>query len=151
MSEPSDKSGRRKVRGPSSSVDILQTESKADLPDEHNARKSSGPNSEAGEQKFGPNAHGSEMPAVLAKIIGSPPLLGDEDPQLYSEFFRHFVDQFKPREITDWLDVNHLAHIQWERLRERRLKPEAIKICQEEPDEESNQPVFVISAADARL
>jgi hypothetical protein len=122
------------------------------LTDQHGLQKSSGPKSKAEKQKLPQNIYGPRLPAVLAQILGPPPLVGNEDPQLYGEFFRHFADEYDPQEITDWLYVIDLAHLHWERLRERRLKPEVIKICQEEPDEESNQNItFVISPDDAML
>ena len=96
-------------------------------------------------------AYGPKLPVMLARIFGSPPLVGDEDPQLYKEFFSLFAAEHDPKDISDWLLVKDLADVHWERLRERRLKPEVIKIYQEQPDEGSNQPtVLVISEADAR-
>jgi hypothetical protein len=97
-------------------------------------------------------AYGPKLPVMLARIFGSPPLVGDEDPQLYKEFFSLIAAEHDPEDISDWLLVKDLADVHWERLRERRLKAEVIKIYQEQPDEGSNQPnIFVISEADARV
>jgi hypothetical protein len=96
-------------------------------------------------------AYGPNLPVVLAKIFGPPPLVGNEDPQVYKELFSHIADERQPKTITDWLLVKDLADLHWERLRERRLKPEVIKICFEKHTEGSNQPMIVISADDARL
>jgi hypothetical protein len=96
-------------------------------------------------------AYGPNLPVVLAKIFGPPPLVGNEDPQVYKELFSHIADERQPKTITDWLLVKDLADLHWERFRERRLKPEVIKICFEKPAEGSKQPIFVISTADARV
>ena len=99
----------------------------------------------------GKNPYGPKLPVVLAKIFGPPPLVGDEDPQLYEELLSLFATKYDPKDIEDWLLVKDKTDLRWERLRERRLKAEVIKIYQEQPAEELNQPVFVISSADARL
>ena len=97
-------------------------------------------------------AYGPNLPVMLAKIFGPPPLVGNEDPQLYKELFCHIADEYEPKTISDWLLVKDLADLHWERLRERRLKAEVIKIYLEQPAEkESNKPTFVISAADAKI
>jgi hypothetical protein len=97
-------------------------------------------------------AYGPNLPVMLAKIFGPPPLVGNEDPQLYRELFSLIADEHDPKAIGDWLLVKDLADLHWERLRERRLKAEVIKIYLEQPAEkESNKPTFVISAADAKI
>jgi len=97
-------------------------------------------------------AYGPNLPVVLAKIFGPPPLVGNEDPQLYKELFSHIADEHEPKTISDWLLVKDLADVHWERLRERRLKAEVIRIYQKQPAEESNQSnIIVISEADARV
>lgn len=97
-------------------------------------------------------AYGPNLPVMLAKIFGPPPLVGNEDPQLYRELFSLIADEHDPKAIGDWLLVKDLADLHWERLRERRLKAEVIKIYLEQPAEKgSNQPTIVISAADARV
>jgi hypothetical protein len=85
---------------------------------------------------------------MLARIFGPPPLIGDEDPQLYGALFSLLADEYDPKDVGDWLLVKDKADLHWERLRERRLKAEVINIYQEEPAE---QPIFVISPADARV
>ena len=84
-------------------------------------------------------AYGPKLPIMLARIFGSPPLVGDEDPNLYRELFSLVAEEYDPKTIGDWLLVKDLADLRWERLRERRLKPAVIKIYQdqEEPAEES--------------
>ena len=95
-------------------------------------------------------AYSPNLPVMLAKIFGPPPLVGNEDPQLYRELFSLIADEHDPKTIGDWLLVKDLADLHWERLRERRLKAEVIKIYLEQPAEKgSNQLTFVISAADA--
>ena len=99
----------------------------------------------------GRNPYHPKLPLVLAKIFGPPPLVEDEDPQLYKELFSRFAALHDPQDIGDWLLFKDRTDLRWERLRERRLKPEVIKIYQEQPTEELNQPVIIISAEDARL
>ena len=97
-------------------------------------------------------AYGPKLPVMLARIFGPPPLVGNEDPNLYRELFSLVADEYDPKTIGDWLLVKDLADLHWERLRERRLKAEVIKIYLEQPAEKgSNQPPIVISADDARL
>jgi hypothetical protein len=152
MSELPDKSSHQEARGLHSIPDAPMDDLDAGLSDQQILLNGSEPKSEAEKQKSPDNVYGPRFPAVLAKILGPPPIVGNEGPKLYGEFFRHFTDEYDPHEITDWLYVIDLAHLHWERLRERRLKPEAIKICQETPDEESNQNVtYIITPADARL
>jgi hypothetical protein len=97
-------------------------------------------------------AYGPNLPVMLAKIFGPPPLVGNEDPQLYRELFSLIADEHDPKAIGDWLLVKDLADLHWERLRERRLKAEVIKIYLEQPAEKgSNQLTFVIRPEDAGL
>ena len=96
-------------------------------------------------------AYGPKLPVMLARIFGPPPLVGNEDPQLYRELFSLVADEYDPKTIGDWLLVKDLADLHWERLRERRLKAQVIKIYLEQPAEGSNQPIIVISAADAMV
>ncbi len=151
MSESSDKPSRQQARNLCAGTDILTEESEPDLSDQRGLQKSSESKSEAENQNHPDSIYGPKLPPVLAKILGPPPLVGNEDPRLYGEFFRHFAEEYDPQGITDWLYVIDLTQLNWERLRERRLKPEVIKICQEEPDGESHQNItFTISPADAR-
>jgi hypothetical protein len=95
-------------------------------------------------------AYGPKLPVILVRIFGPPPLIGNEDPQLYRAFFSLLADEYDPKDIGDWLLVKDKADLHWERLRERRLKAEVIKIYQEEP-EESNKVTFIISPEDAMV
>jgi hypothetical protein len=96
-------------------------------------------------------AYSPKLPATLARIFGSPPLLEDEDPQLYKELFSLLADEYDPKEVSEWLLVKDLADLHWERYRERRLKAEVIKIYQEKPSEGSQRPIYIITPADAKL
>jgi hypothetical protein len=149
MSESSDKPGRRKA-GLSSGLDIVRTEPDADLSNKR-TRKSSGPKSEAGRRGLRQNAYGPKLPAMLARIFGPPPLVGEEDPQLYRELFCLFAEEHDPKDTSDWLLVKDKTDLHWERLRERRLKAKVIEIYQEEPAEESKRPVYIITPEDAML
>jgi hypothetical protein len=95
--------------------------------------------------------YGPKLPAMLARIFGPPPLVGNEDPQLYGELFSLLADEYDPKTIGEWLLVKDMTDLHWERLRERRLKAEVINIYLKQPPEESNQLTFVISEEDARL
>jgi hypothetical protein len=139
MSESSDKPGRRKA-GLSSGLDIVRTEPDADLSNKR-TRKSSGPKSEAGRRGLRQNAYGPKLPAMLARIFGPPPLVGDEDPQLYRELFCLLVAEHDPKDLGDWLLVKDKADLLWERLRERRLKAEVINIYEKIPSAETNNPL----------
>ena len=96
-------------------------------------------------------AYGPELPVMLARIFGPPPLVGDEDPNVYRELFGRIADEHDPKTISDWLLIKDMVDLHWERLRERRLKAEVINIYLKEPPEESKQPILVISADDAKL
>jgi hypothetical protein len=94
----------------------------------------------------------SNLPVTLARVLGPPPLVGNEDWQLYREFFRAIADECKPEGITDWLLVRDKVQLYWERIRESKIKAEVVKIYQEEPSEEVAQtPTFIITPADAKL
>jgi hypothetical protein len=95
-------------------------------------------------------AYGPKLPVMLARIFGPPPLVGNEDPQLYRALFCLLADECDPKDIGDWLLVKDKADLHWERLRERRLKAEVIKIYQENP-EGSIQPIYIIRPEDAEL
>jgi hypothetical protein len=41
------------------------------------------------------------MPATLAKILGPPPLLESEDPQLFSAFFSLIAAEYDPKTTSD--------------------------------------------------
>ena len=86
-------------------------------------------------------AYGPKLPETLARIFGPPPLVGDEDPGLYKELFTLLAVEHDPQDTGDWLLVKDLVDLHWERLRERRLKPQVIKIYQEQPAEGSGQPL----------
>ena len=96
-------------------------------------------------------AYGPVLPVMLAKIFGPPPLVGDEEPNVYRELFSLVAKEYDPKTIGDWLLVKDMADLHWERLRERKLKAEVIKIHLADPPEESNQPLIVISVEDALL
>jgi hypothetical protein len=115
-------------------------------------RKNARPESGVERQKLRRNAYGSKMPATLAKILGPPPLLESEDPQLFSAFFSLVAAEYDPKTISDWLDVKNLVLSHWEQMREDRIKIDVIRFFQEEDSEEWGRPItFVISEADAAL
>ena len=84
-------------------------------------------------------AYGPKLPVMLARIFGSPPLVGDEDPQLYKELFSHIADEYEPKTISDWLFVKDLADLHWKRLRERRLKPEELRFVSKNPTKKTKK------------
>jgi len=97
----------------------------------------------------GKNAYGPKVPTVLAKIFGPPPLVGDEDPELFAELFNLYVAKHDPKEIDEWMLVHDKTILRWELLRERRLRAEVIKIYQEQSNDESKQPILVFSPNEA--
>jgi hypothetical protein len=95
-------------------------------------------------------AYGPKLPVMLAKIFGPPPLVGDEDPQLYGALFSFFTDRYDPKDIVDWLLLKDKTDLHWQALRERRLESEVIKIYLEE-SEGTNQVTYIITPEDAKL
>jgi|SRR5580658_7242660 hypothetical protein len=95
-------------------------------------------------------AYGPKLPVILARIFRPPPLVGNEDPQLYRALFCLLADEYDPKDTGDWLLIKDKTDLHWQRLRERRLKPEVIKIYQEDP-ERSNQVIYLITPEDAEL
>jgi hypothetical protein len=94
----------------------------------------------------------SSLPATLARVFGPPPLVGNEDWQLYREFFCEIADECKPEGITDWLLVRDKVQLYWERIRESKIRVEVVKIYQKEPSEDVAQtPIFIIRPSDAGL
>ncbi len=60
------------------------------------------------------------IPAEIAEIFGSPPVLSFEDHQAYDQLLAQLVLEWKPRHITEWMFVRDIADISWEILRHRR-------------------------------
>jgi hypothetical protein len=149
MSESSDKPDRQWASGLSSGTDVQRTET--NLSNQRRVRKNSGPKSGVEKQKLRRNAYGPKMPATLAKILGPPPLLESEDPQLFTAFFSLFVAEYDPKTISDWLDVRNLVLSHWEQFREDRIKIDVFRFLQEEDDEASNRFTYIITPEDAKL
>jgi hypothetical protein len=151
MSESSDKPDRQWASGLSSGSDVQRTEPKTSVSNQRRVRKSSGAKSGAEKQKLRRNAYGPKMPAMLAKILGPPPLLESENPQLFTAFFSLFVAEYDPKTISDWLDVRNLVLSHLEQMREDRIKIGVIRFLQEEDNEASNSVTYIITPADAEL
>jgi hypothetical protein len=149
MSESSDKPDRQWASGLSSGTDVQRTET--NLSNQRRVRKNSGPKSGVEKQKLRRNAYGPKMPATLAKILGPPPLLESEDPQLFTAFSSLFVAEYDPKTISDWLDVRNLVLSHWEQFREDRIKIDVFRFLQEEDDEASNRFTYIITPEDAKL
>jgi hypothetical protein len=152
MSESSDKPDRQKASGLSSGTDVQRIESETNVSNQRRVRKTSGPISGLEKQKLRRNAYGPKMPAMLAKILGPPPLLESEDPQLFSAFFSLIAAEYDPQSVCDWLDVKNLVLSHWEQMREDRIKIGVIGFLQQEDLEDWGRPItYLITEADAEL
>jgi hypothetical protein len=69
------------------------------------------------------------IPNDILAMLGPAPLIGTEDPSCYRNFLNQFVLQFDPQEITEWLLVNDLVNVNWEKLRYLRAKATLIRLA----------------------
>jgi hypothetical protein len=69
------------------------------------------------------------IPNKILAMLGPAPLIGTEDPSRYRDFLTQFVMQFDPQEITEWLLVNDLVNVNWEKLRYLRAKATLIRLA----------------------
>jgi hypothetical protein len=152
MSESSDKPDRQKASGVSAGTDVQRIVSETNVSNQRRVRKTSGRISALEKQKLRRNAYGPKMPAMLAKILGPPPLLESEDPQLFSAFFSLIAAEYDPKTTSDWLDVKNLVLSHWEQMREDRIKIGVIRFLQEEDLEDWGRPItYIITKEDAKL
>jgi hypothetical protein len=69
-------------------------------------------------------------PAELQKLFSNRPLLGCERPEDYDAFFSAIASAEMPSDAIDWIQVKDVVDLAWEKLRERKMKVEIIKINQ---------------------
>ena len=55
----------------------------------------------------------------MKAMLGPPPLIVGEDEESYWKWWSVFVEEHQPKRLSDWLEVNDLAHKQWEQDRLR--------------------------------
>jgi hypothetical protein len=71
-----------------------------------------------------------KLPAGLAPLFNDPPLVGNEKPEDYDNFFSEIVAAVNPSDAIGWLLARDVADLSWEIQRERRLKLQVIKSAQ---------------------
>jgi hypothetical protein len=74
------------------------------------------------------NEIGELVPAAIRDLFGPPPVLDNEDPAKYHQFFALLALDLKPRSVMEWMFVNDIANIYWEIIRLRRLKSSTVKL-----------------------
>jgi hypothetical protein len=95
-------------------------------------------------------------PAALAKVFGSPPLVGDERPEQYRNFSAAIVSDLQPSSAIDWLYTKDVVDLSWEILRERRIKSEIVRLLQRRVIKDQlrcmdNDPAFAVNYASNAL
>ena len=60
-------------------------------------------------------------------LLGPPPLMLGESEEEYMKWWSAFVEPDKPKRFFAWLEVNELAHKEWEQKRLRHLRPALVK------------------------
>jgi hypothetical protein len=63
-------------------------------------------------------------------LLGPPPLMPGESQEEYWKWWTVFVEPDKPKKFLAWLEVNELAHKEWEQKRLRRYRPALVKRAQ---------------------
>ena len=60
-------------------------------------------------------------------LLGRPPLMLGESQEEYWNWWTAFVEPDKPKKFSAWLEVNELAHREWEQKRLRQCRPALVK------------------------
>jgi hypothetical protein len=60
-------------------------------------------------------------------LLGPPPLMLGESQEEYMKWWTAFVEPDKPKRFFAWLEVNELAHKEWEQKRLRQCRPALVK------------------------
>jgi hypothetical protein len=60
-------------------------------------------------------------------LLGPPPLMLGESEDEYWKWWTAFVEPDKPKSFLAWLEVNELAHKEWEQKRLRQYRPALVK------------------------
>jgi hypothetical protein len=60
-------------------------------------------------------------------LLGPPPLMLGESEEEYWKWWTALVEPDKPKRFLAWLEVNELAHKEWEQKRLRRCGPALVK------------------------
>jgi hypothetical protein len=63
-----------------------------------------------------------KLPAELVHFFGAAPLVGDEKPKEYENFFLSIATAVKPSNPIDWLYLKDLVDLSWDIRRERIMK-----------------------------
>jgi hypothetical protein len=62
------------------------------------------------------------IPDDVLRLLGDPPLLSNEDPEVYAELISQVAQAVRPRHVLEWIWVREFADYTWEALRLRRFK-----------------------------
>jgi hypothetical protein len=76
------------------------------------------------------------VPSDIQALLGDPPLLTTEDPNLYWEMLDRFAEFVEPRNIIEWLWLKDIADLSWEINRLRRYRAMIIENEREERNAE---------------
>jgi hypothetical protein len=60
-------------------------------------------------------------------LLGPPPIMPGESEEEYWKWWTVFVEPDKPKKFLAWLEVNELAHKEWEQKRLRRYRPTLVR------------------------
>jgi hypothetical protein len=63
----------------------------------------------------------------MKALFGPPPLVRGESEEQYWKWWEAFVEEYKPKTLSAWVEVNDLANKQWEQGRLRRCNPALIE------------------------
>ena len=53
----------------------------------------------------------------IKDLLAAPRLVKGESEEAYWKWWSAFVEEYKPRSLSEWFEVNDLAHKQWEQDR----------------------------------
>jgi hypothetical protein len=62
------------------------------------------------------------IPAHIVELLGTAPLLEDEDPQQYQALLSEIARTVKPANVMEWLWVKDIVDLTWDTIRYRWLK-----------------------------
>ncbi len=74
-----------------------------------------------------PNANGELTLDQAKALLGPPPIMLGESEEEYWNWWAAFVEPDKPKRFLAWLEVNELAHKEWEQKRLRQFRPALLK------------------------
>jgi hypothetical protein len=70
------------------------------------------------------------IPIAIRPLVTQCNIFGGEDPKEYFDLLAALIERFKPKSITQWLNVKKLQDSIWEQFRLSRIKPAVIESAQ---------------------